>query len=121
MNSKKYVKITSLNEMRRILEKGYKLIEIELDKSSGMCISTFDIHNKYKEEKTTDKIIVEKIFNLQQIKYYLSEEFNCRVVGLGVDKRKLKNGKFKTFFFVKFLYDNNLKIPKDNWMKNKRE
>lgn len=120
-----YQRVDELVIMRQLLKDNYVLKDIEIDTSNGFCTATFDIENKSKDIRDimskSSGVHVEKLFNVTQINYYLTEDFDCTVVDVGIDKRKLKNGDYKNFFYVKFLYDENLKVPKKKWMSNDRK
>lgn len=125
-NKDRYLVADTIFGMRKMLSKRYKVIDVELDCETGFCFLVFDTYEFYKTlediKKDNDgKIIIEKIFNInEQAKYYLKEEFGATVIDVGIDKRMLKNGNYKNFFYIKFLCDNKLFVPKNKWMRNNR-
>lgn len=121
-----YVVVDIISEMRTFLRKRYVMVDVELDTETGFSFVVFDKLNKYDSienilKRLDGELVIEKIFNInEQAKYYLSDEFDCTVVDVGVDKRIGRNGINKNFFYIKFLYDDELKRAKTNWMTRNR-
>jgi len=119
-----YVRIDSISTMKQLISEFYVLKELDIDRNTGYTIATFDIDNKYdnymdKNISPDNKIHIEKLFNPDQVKFYLNSKFGCTVVDVGSVKKETKKG-YKNFVYVKFLVDDKLMIPKKIWIERTR-
>jgi hypothetical protein len=123
-DTKGYERVDSISTMKQLLSEFYVLKDLDIDRKTGYTIATFDMDNKYDNymEKSVElnrKVHIEKLFNPEQVNFYLGSKFGCTVVDVGSVKKKTKNG-YKNFVYVKFLVDEKLMVPKKIWIERTR-